>query len=90
MGVEGRPDDQEGLGASWDTSLQTGRVEQRNYLWRAEMEEHGCRGEGSRSLGEVVLGMSRDKKGAQARNQRRWQETGGPVAGAVTALASSA
>ena len=51
MGVEGRPDDQQGLGASWGTSLQTGRVEQRNCLWRAEMEEHGCRGEGSRSLG---------------------------------------
>lgn len=90
MGVEGRADDQQGLGASWGTSLQTGRVEQRNYLWRAEMEEHGCRGEGSRSLGEVVLGRGTDKKRARARNRRRWQETGGPVAGAVTALASSA
>ena len=90
MGVEGRADDQQGLGAGWGTSLQTGGVEQRNHQWRAEREGRGCKGEGSRSLGEVVLGRSRGKQGAQARNQRRWQETDGPVAGAVTALASSA
>lgn len=37
-----------------------------------------------------MLGRSRGKQGAQARNQRRWQETDGPVAGAVTSLVSSA
>ena len=58
MGVEGRPDDQQGLGASWDTSLQTGRVEQRNYLWRAEMEElTGCRTERRRPSGEHRAGL---------------------------------
>lgn len=90
MGVEGRADDQRGLGARWGTSLQTGGVEQRNQLWRAEEEGHGCRGERSRSPVEVVLGRSRDKQRSLAKNQRRWQETDGPVAGAVTALASAA
>lgn len=90
MGLGGRADDPWGLGARWDTSLQTGGVEQRSHPWRAEREGHDCRGEGSRSLVGVALGRSRGKRGARARNRRRWQETGGPVAGAVTALASSA
>lgn len=86
----GKADDQWELGARRGTSLQTGGAEQRNCLWRAEREGHGCRGEGSRSWVQVVLGTSRGRQGARARNQRRWQETAGPVAGAVTALASSA
>lgn len=90
MGVGDREDDQRGLGARWGTSLQTGGVEQRNHLWRAEREEHNCRGEESRSLVAMVWSRSRGKQGTRARNQRRWQETDGPVAGAVTALASSA
>lgn len=85
-----RADDQWGLGARWGTSLQTGGVEQRNHRWRAEKEGHGCRGEGSRSWVEVVLSRSRGMQGTQARNQGRWQETDGPVAGAATVLASSA
>lgn len=90
MGVGDREDDQRGLGARWGTNLQTGGVEQRNHLWRAERKEHNCRGEESRSPVEMVLSRSRSKQGTQARNQRRWQETDGPVAEAVTALASSA
>lgn len=86
----GRADGQWALEARWDTSLQAGGVEQRNCLWRAEREGRGCRGEGSRSWVEAVLGRSRGKQGTRARNQRRWQETDGPVAGGVTALASSA
>lgn len=39
---------------------------------------------------EMVLSKSRDKEGTQAQNQRRWQEIDGPMAGAVTSLASSA
>lgn len=39
---------------------------------------------------EMALSRSRGKQGTQARNQRRWQEADGPVAEAVTALASSA
>lgn len=32
MGVGDRADDQQGLGARWDTNLQTGGVEQKNHL----------------------------------------------------------
>lgn len=90
MGVGDREDDQRDLGARWGTSLQTGGVEQRNHLWRAEREEHSCRGEESTSPVETVWSRSRGKQGTRARNQRRRQETDGPVAGAATALASSA
>lgn len=90
MGVGGKAGDQRGSSARWGTSPQTGGVEQMNHLWRAGWEGYGCRGEGSRLLVGVVLHRSRDKQGTQTGSWRRWQETNGPVVGAMTALASVA
>lgn len=58
------------------------------HLWRVGRRECGCRGEGSRPLGEVVLCRGRDKRGTLARSQRRRREIDGLAAGAAPALAS--
>lgn len=86
----GKADGQQGLGARQGTSPQTGVAKQRCLLWRAGRGGRGCRGEGSRSLVVVVARRSRGKQGTLARSWKRRQETDGPGAEAVSALASVA
>lgn len=74
-------------GARWDTNHQAGAAEPRSPLQRAGRIGRGCKGEDSRSQVEAALGRRGDMQRPLAGSLKKWQETGGPAAEAVRALA---